>query len=141
MTMKVKSIRPLYTGVITTTNRYTEDNSLGGVLIDNKKTAGAVKEYQTVLKVGTSVREVKPGDVVLINPTRYTKKKFSEDSLRADFVDNPVIEINIPTVQLEDQEVFMIEERDIAYVIEEFEEVEDTSVNIIQPKPVKIITN
>lgn len=43
--MKVKSIRPLYTGVITTTNRYTEDNSLGGVLIDNKKTAGAVKEY------------------------------------------------------------------------------------------------
>jgi hypothetical protein len=44
-------------------------------------------------------------------------------------------------VQLEDQEVFMIEERDIAYVIEEFEEVEDTSVNIIQPKPVKIITN
>lgn len=87
------------------------------------------------------MREVKPGDVVLINPTRYTKKKFSEDSLRTEFVDNPTIEINIPSVQLEDQEVFMIEERDIAYVIEEFEEVEDTTYKLIKPKPVKIITD
>lgn len=138
--LRIKSIRPVYTRIITTANRYTE-TQMNGVLIDAKKLEGRYKEYQTVVKVGSSVREVKEGDVVLIDPSRYMKRKYNDNSLREDFVENPIIEINIPTVQMNDEDYFMIEENDIAYVIEESEEVPDKNpANLILPKKKKIIT-
>ena len=139
--LKVKSIRPVYTRIITTANRY-EETQKNGALIDVSKMEGRYKEYQTVVKVGSSVREVKEGDVVLIDPSRYMKRKFSDNSLREDFVENPIVEINIPTVTMNDEDYFMIEERDIAYVIDDSEEVPDPLPNpIIVPREPKIIVN
>ena len=106
--------------IITTANRY-EETQLNGGLIDVNKLEGRYKEYQTVVKVGSSVREVKEGDVVLIDPSRYMKRKYSDNSLREDFVENPIVEIAIPTVTMNDEDYFMIEERDIAYVIDDSE--------------------
>ena len=71
--LKVKSIKPVYTRIITTANRY-EETQLNGGLIDVNKLEGRYKEYQTVVKVGSSVREVKEGDVVLIDPSRYMQR-------------------------------------------------------------------
>ena len=139
--LKVKSIRPVYTRLITTADRYTESQKVGSIL-DANKLEGRYKEYQTVVKVGSSVREVKEGDVVLIDPSRYMKRKYNDNSLREDFVENPIVEINIPTVTMNDTDYFMIEERDIAYVIEDSEEVPDSNPNnLILPKEKKIITN
>lgn len=136
--LKVKDIRPVYTRLITTADRY-EETQTNGVLIDVKKMEGRYKEYQRVVRVGSSVREVKEGDVVLIDPSRYMKRKFDDNSLRNDFVENPIVEINIPTVQMDDEDYFMIEERDIAYVIADSEEVPDpVSQTIILPKKPKI---
>ena len=139
--LKVKDIRPVYTRLITTANKY-EETQMNGNLIDVNKMEGRYKEYQTVVRVGSAVREVKEGDVVLIDPSRYMKRKFSDNSLREDFVENPIVEINIPTVTMDDEDYFMIEERDIAYVITDSEEVPDPLPNpIIVPKKPKIITN
>ena len=139
--LKVKSIRPVYTRLITTANRYTESQKVGSIL-DANKLEGRYKEYQTVVKVGSSVREVKEGDIVLIDPSRYMKRKYNDNSLREDFVENPIVEINIPTVTMNDTDYFMIEERDIAYIIEDSEEVPDSNPNnLILPKEKKIITN
>ena len=138
--LKVKNIRPVYTRLITTANKY-EETQMNGNLIDVNKMEGRYKEYQTVVRVGSAVREVKEGDVVLIDPSRYMKRKFSDNSLRDDFVENPIVEINIPTVTMNDEDYFMIEERDIAYVIADSEEVPDPLPNpIIVPKK-RIITN
>lgn len=132
--LKVKDIRPVYTRLITTANKY-EETQMNGNLIDVNKMEGRYKEYQTVVRVGSAVREVKEGDVVLIDPSRYMKRKFSDNSLREDFVENPIVEINIPTVTMDDEDYFMIEERDIAYVIADSEEVPDPAPNpIIVPK-------
>lgn len=139
--LKVKSIRPVYTRLITTADRYTESQKVGSIL-DTNKLEGRYKEYQTVVKVGSSVREVKEGDIVLIDPSRYMKRKYNDNSLREDFVENPIVEINIPTVTMNDTDYFMIEERDIAYIIEDSEEVPDSNPNnLILPKEKKIITN
>jgi len=139
--LKVKDIRPVYTRLITTANKY-EETQMNGNLIDVNKMEGRYKEYQTVVRVGSAVREVKEGDVVLIDPSRYMKRKFSDNSLREDFVENPIVEINIPTVTMNDEDYFMIEERDIAYVIADSEEVPDPLPNpIIVPKKPKIIAN
>ena len=139
--LKVKEIRPVYTRIITTANRY-EETQMNGNLIDVNKLEGRYKEYQTVVKVGSSVREVKEGDIILIDPSRYMKRKFSDNSLREDFVENPIVEINIPTVTMNDEDYFMIDQGDIAYVIEDIEEVPDPLPNpIIVPNKPKIITN
>lgn len=137
--LNIKDIRPVYTRLLTTAERYQEDQS-NGVLLDANKLEGRYKEYQKIVRVGSSVREVSVGDTVLIDPSRYMKRKFSDNSLREDFVDNPIVEINIPTVTMDGVDYFMIEERDIAYVIQDYEELPDPKPNpIIMPKPKKII--
>ena len=138
--LKVKDIRPVYTRLITTANKY-EETQMNGNLIDVNKMEGRYKEYQTVVRVGSAVREVKEGDVVLIDPSRYMKRKYSDNSLREDFVENPIVEINIPTVTMNDEDYFMIEERDIAYVIADSEEVPDPLPNPIIVPQKRIITN
>ena len=138
--LKVKDIRPVYTRLITTANKY-EETQMNGNLIDVNKMEGRYKEYQTVVRVGSAVREVKEGDVVLIDPSRYMKRKFSDNSLREDFVENPIVEINIPTATMNDEDYFMIEERDIAYVIADSEEVPDPLPNPIIVPQKRIITN
>ena len=139
--LNVKDIRPVYTRIITTANKY-EETQMNGNIIDVNKLEGRYKEYQKVVRVGSSVREVKEGDLILIDPSRYMKRKFSEGSLREDFVENPITEISVPTVTMNGEDYFMIEERDIAYVITDWEEVPDPLPNpIIVPKKPKIITN
>ena len=132
--LKVKSIKPLFTGVLTRANKYETTSTKNGIIISAKQTEGHIKEYQTVVKVGSSVREIKPGDIVLINPSRYLRKKFDENSIRDDFDKNPTIEINIPTVVINDKEYFLIEDRDVAYIIDDCEEIPDTKPSIIMPK-------
>lgn len=132
--LKVKSIKPLFTGVLTTANKYETTSTKNGIIVSAKQTEGHIKEYQTVVKVGSSVREIKPGDIVLINPSRYLRKKFDENSIRDDFDKNPTIEINIPTVVINDKEYFLIEDRDVAYIIDDCEEIPDTKPSIIMPK-------
>ena len=137
--LNIKDIKPVYTRLLTTAERYQEDQT-NGVLLDANKLEGRYKEYQKVVRVGSSVREVSEGDTVLIDPSRYMKRKFSDNSLRNDFVDNPIVEIDIPTVTMNGIDYFMIEERDIAYVIQDYEELPDPKPNpIIMPKPKKII--
>jgi len=137
--LNIKDIKPVYTRLLTTAERYQEDQT-NGVLLDANKLEGRYKEYQKVVRVGSSVREVSEGDTVLIDPSRYMKRKFSDNSLRNDFVDNPIVEIDIPTVIMNGIDYFMIEERDIAYVIQDYEELPDPKPNpIIMPKPKKII--
>ena len=137
--LNIKDIRPVYTRLLTTAERYQEDQT-NGVLLDANKLEGRYKEYQKVVRVGSSVREVSVGDTVLIDPSRYMKRKFSDNSLREDFVDNPIVEINIPTVTMDGVDYFMIEERDIAYIIQDYEELPDPKPNpIIMPKPKKVI--
>ena len=132
--LKVKSIKPLFTGVLTTANKYETTSTKNGIIISAKQTEGHIKEYQKLVKVGSSVREIKPGDIVLINPSRYLRKKFDENSIRDDFDKNPTIEINIPTVVINDKEYFLIEDRDVAYIIDDCEEIPDTKPSIIMPK-------
>ena len=138
--LNIKDIKPVYTRLITTADRYQEDQ-LNGKLLDANKLEGRYKEYQKVVRVGSSVREVKEGDTVLIDPSRYMTRKYSENSLRNDFVENPIQEINIPTVTMDGVDYFMIDERDIAYIIVDCEELPDPKPNpIIVPRKKTIIT-
>ncbi len=135
--LKLKKIKPLFNQILTTADRYEEDGTIG-TLIDATKTAGSYKEYQTVIAVGDSVRSIKAGDVVSINPVKYMRRKYNDNSLREDFVDNPVIEVNIPTIELNGVEHFLIYDNDVSYIIEDYEEEYIPDIPIIKPKKPKL---
>lgn len=120
--MKIKKIKPLYTRIITTMDTYVEDQSSPGGIIDVTKLKQGIKEYQKVLSIGTSVRNVNEGDLVCINPDRYAVRKFSKDSIKNDILENQVTKYNFNVINLDGTDCLMIDEADIEFVIEDYEE-------------------
>lgn len=125
--LNIKKIKPLNTQIITTADRYLEDQTISGSkLVDSKRSAGALKEYQKVIAVGTFVRDVKVGDLVMINPRYYAQRKHEEGSLKDGVImDNPVVRYNIPMIEMDHKKYLMLQDRDIDFVIEQWEEEEE----------------
>lgn len=137
--IRIKKLKPMFNSIITTMTKYDKDVATNGI-IDNKRQEGALKEYQTVLAVGTSVRDIKVGDVVMINPRNYAVRKYKENSIKNDIEMNPVISYNFNIVELDDEDCLLLQDRDIDYIIEEYEKIETKKSSvIIQPKEKKII--
>lgn len=139
--LKIKKIKPMFTSIITSMDKYKHDVRTTGGLIDTTKQQGGLKEYQTVLAVGSSVRDIKVGDLVCINPTRFAVKKHQEGSLKDGIItDNPIIKYNFDVVIMDDKQCLLLQDRDIDYVIEEWEEVPDpTPSTLIKPEEKKLI--
>jgi len=121
--MKLKKIKPLYTRIVTTMDMYVEqDVSSPSGIVDVTKLKKGIKEYQQVIAVGTSVRNVKEGDWVCINPERYAVRQFSKDSVKADLLTNQVTKYNFNVVNLNDTDYLLLDEADIEFIIEEKED-------------------
>lgn len=121
--LNIKKIRPMFTKILTTMDRYEEDQT-EGMLVNVNKLAGAVKEYQKVLAVGSNSAGIKEGDMVMINPARYAVMKHKEGSLKDGVItDNPVVGYNLPVLEVDGKECMLLETNDISFVIEEFEDV------------------
>lgn len=138
--LKVKKIKPMFTSLITTMDKYEQDMMVGD-LIDIHRKEGSLKEYQRVLAVGSSIRDIKVGDLVWVNPTRFGVKKHKEGSLKDGVItDNPIIAYNFDVVEMNGKQCLLLQDRDIDFIIEEYEEVPDpTPSPIIQPEKKKII--
>lgn len=121
--MKLKKIKPMFTRIVTTMDMYIEDQikSPGGI-IDASKLKKGIKEYQKVLAVGSSVRGVKEGDLVCINPDRYAVRKYKEDSLKKNLLTNEITGYNFNVVSLNGKDYLLLDEQDIEFVIEDYEE-------------------
>ena len=105
-------------------------------------TAGTLREYQKVISVGDTVRGIKEGDFVLINPTRYAVKKHQEGSLKDGIIsDNPVVSYNFNFVDVNGTFCILLYDQDVDYVIQEYEEIEDKIPNLILPEEKKLILN
>ena len=134
MGINIKKIKPLYTAIVTTMNKYEEDE-YNGSLIDSTKTKGTLKEYQKVIAVGDLVKNIQVGDLVCINPSRYAVKKHKEGSLKDGVVtDNPVITYNFNVVELNGVPHLLLSDRDIEFVVEDYDET-----SIIMPEEKKLI--
>lgn len=138
--LKIKKIKPMFTALITSMDKYEQDVTTGG-LINVTKMQGGLKEYQTVLAVGDSVRGIKVGDLVCINPTRFAVKKHREGSLKDGVItDNPVTTYNFDIVEMDGKQCLLLQDRDIDFIIEDWEEIPDQPQStIIQPEKKIII--
>ena len=102
--LKINKCTPLLNHVILTANAYEDGDLAGGIIDDEQKLTGHIKEYQTVVAVGPNVKDIKVGDFVVINPKAYARPvhKSKSDSvmglmapdeveMRVEF---PIIDIN-----------------------------------------------
>ena len=129
--LKIKKVKPMFTALITTMDKYEHDVLTSGGLIDTAKQQGSLKEYQKVVAVGSSVRDIKVGDLVCINPTRFAVKKHQAGSLKDGVIgDNPVISYKFDTIELDGKMFLLLQDRDIDFIIEDYEEVNDTEPKI-----------
>ena len=137
---KLISVKPMFNRLITTMDCYEKDQLVNGI-IDTSKAKGSLKEYQTVVAVGTTVRNIKVGDVVAINPTRYMVTKHENKSLKNGIIgDNMKVGYKFNTITINDKEHLMLYDQDIDFIITESEEIEDpTGPTIIQIDKPKII--
>ena len=130
--LKLKKIKPLFTAVVTTAERFEEDELSGGVIIQSK---GEMRPLQKVISVGDCVRNIKVGDIVMVNPTRYTKvKQEMKNSIKETMtqVHEAKVTYDIPVIQLDGVDHLYLQDRDIDFVVEDYEEVE--SSNIVLPE-------
>lgn len=127
--LKIKKIKPLFNRILVTSDKYEKDIKQGEIVT---VTAGTLKEYQRVLAVGPTVRDIKEGDLVLINPTRYAVRKHNEGSLKNGVIaDNPVTSYNFNLVEVDGQVCILLYDQDIDYILEEFEEISEQAPTII----------
>lgn len=134
--MKIKKIKPLYTKILVTMEKYGADELTGSLIT---KTTGTVKEIQKVIAVGTTVRDIKEGNLVKVNPDKYAIYKYKDNSIKGDIMTNEIIGYKIPQIEVDGHTYMLLEDRDIEYIIEEFEE-DKPDAGIIHTEP-KIILN
>lgn len=120
--IKIKKIKPPFTTVITTLNTYEEDLIVDGVVRVPK---GSLKRYQTVVAIGPNVRDVKEGDLVLLNVQNYAIQKYKNNSIKEDISEmEEEVVYDIPKMFIGDTLYGKFQERDMDGVIEEYEEIE-----------------
>mgnify|MGYP005868504179 CR=1 FL=1 len=131
----IKSVKPLFNGIITTMSRYPVNMTVKNTKLLDATKSGAVKEYQKVVAVGPMVRGIEVGDTVFINPKRYAVMKHKEGSLQDGVIkDNPVIGYNFDIIEIDGVEHLFLQDNDIKYVAEVEEFDENPTIVTEQPK-------
>lgn len=135
--LHVTEIKPTFNHVLITADKFEKDMISNGVIIAGK---GDLKLWQTVVAVGSTVRDVKVGDKVMIIPDHFAVKKYNKNSVQNDLDNNPVLTYNFPFETIDDEkgnskDYLYISDNDIKYVFEGYEKDE----SLIMPAKPKLI--
>lgn len=132
--IKVKKITPMFNRIVTTANRVEMDQKVNGIIIP-EKLKGGYDEYQTVIAVGSMVHNLKPGDLVCIDPSAYGRPVHKEhiDSVKGLSDDTVQMAYYVPTIEVDGKECMFIADRDIAYKVDDYEEIKDDNPVVITP--------
>ena len=137
--LHIKKIKPLFNNLITTAEKFEKDMIDGNIIMAKK---GDLKTWQRVIAVGSCVRDIEVGDMVMVNMENYAVKKYSKDSIQNDLDNNSTVRYAFNWVEIDDekgepQECLLFSDRDIMYVFEG-EEKDDT---IMVPKKTRLIVS
>lgn len=136
--LHVTKIKPLFDHLLITADRFEKDMIHSGVILANK---GDLKLWQTVVAIGSVVRDIKVGDKVMINPNDFAVKKYNKNSVQNDLDNNPVLTYNFPFETIDDEkgepkDYLYISDRNVKYV---FEGIEKDESLILPGKPKLIV--
>lgn len=132
--LHIKKIKPLFTSIVTTGDKFEKDLINNGIIIAK---AGDMKLWQKVVAIGSSVRNIEIGDMVMINADHFAVKKYNKNSVQNDLDNNPVLAYHFNWVTIDEgdetKECLLIDERDIEYAFEG-EEVDESLIVPGKPK-------
>jgi len=108
---KVSQLKPIYGKIITTADIIQTDSGL--IITAAVGGAEVLKEVQTVIAVAENVVDIKPGDKVFIDVSKYARLKNNSmaNKIKEEYV------LLIPQLFCEDGQVLMLESRDVNLVI------------------------
>ena len=75
--LHITKIKPTFNHVLITADKFEKDMIQESVIVANK---GDLKLWQTVVAVGSAVRDIKVGDKVMIIPEHFAVKKYNKNS-------------------------------------------------------------
>lgn len=131
--MNVKSIIPTFNHIVTTMDIYTVDDATEGGIVDTSMLKMSVKPYQRVIAIGSTVRDIKVGDLVKIDPSRYRVFKQKKNSIKDDLEEyKETDEYRFRTVEMNHKKYLFLSDSDVEYIIDDFE-VEEPPSDIIVP--------
>lgn len=118
--LHIKKIKPMFTNIITTGDRFEKDFTQGGLIVAKQ---GDLKVWQKDIAIGSSVRDINVGDMVMINIANYAVRKYSKDSIQNDLDNNPKIRYNLNWVTMDDEDgnsmdCLLLNDRDVLYSFE-----------------------
>ena len=137
--LHVTKIKPLFDHLLITADKFEKGMVHNGVILAGK---GDLKLWQTVVAVGSVVRDIKVGDKVMINPNDFAVKKYNKNSVQNDLDNNPVLTYNFPFETIDDEkgepkDYLYISDRNVKYVFEGIEK--DESLLILPGNPKLIV--
>lgn len=136
--LHIHKIKPMFTSIVTTADKFEEDYYENSILMASK---GDYKPWQTIMAIGDTVRNLKAGDKVMVNLDNYAVRKFKENSVKKDILEDKKERYAFNFVMLDDnngnpQECFLFNDRDILYSFEGEEKAD-----VIQVPKHKLIVN
>lgn len=136
--LHITKIKPVFNHILVTADKFEKDIIECGVIVANK---GDLKLWQTVLAVGSTARDIKVGDKVMIIPDHFAVKKYNKNSVQNDLDNNPVLDYHFPFETIDDENgkpkaCLYISDNDVRYT---FEGEEKDEVIITPSKPKLIL--
>lgn len=118
--LHITKINPMFNYLLVTADKFDKDMIEGGVIVAKQ---GDLKLWQRVVAIGSAVRDIKVGDMVMIALDHYAVKKYNKNSVQNDLDNNPILTYNIPFETVDDekgepQEYLYISDRDVKYSFE-----------------------
>ena len=128
-------IKPVFNHILVTAEKFEKDMISNGVIIAGK---GDLKLWQKVVAIGSTARDVKVGDMVMIIPEHFAVKKYNKNSVQNDLDNNPVLTYNFPFETVDDdkgepKDYLYISDSDIKYIFEG-EEKDEALITPGKPK-------
>lgn len=125
----------MFTNIVVTAEKFKNDVKDGALIIAKK---GDLKLWQRVVAVGSSVRDIVVGDMVMINVENYAVKKYDKNSIQNDLDNNKTITFRFNWVTMDDEngkptEYLLLSDRDVMYSFEG-EETEDNKILLPKKK-------
>ena len=135
--LHITEIKPTFNHVLITADKFDKDMVQNGVIVAGK---GDLKLWQKVTAVGSTVRDIKVGDMVMIIPDHFAVKKYNKNSVQNDLDNNPTLTYNFPFETIDDEkgnpkEYLYISDNDIRYVFKG----EEKDESLIVPGKAKLI--
>ena len=120
---KIKKIKPMFTGVITTSKRYVGNmTTSGGIILDTTKMDGDLNPFQIVVAVGDMVKDLKEGDIVKLNFKRYAVAKHKPGGIDNNIQSDQLsVRYEIPMVEMDGQQYLSLQNNDIEFVVTDYE--------------------